>query len=287
MSTCAPIVVTHSCSLFLDGLRQTLARSHFRPVRVLSIDSGEVEKLASAKRECVWLLGVEKFDSDIEEIVRKTKMFDRTVKVVIFSASAAASDVVRALNAGACGFLSQDITSDRLLKSLDLILLGQTVVYPDFWRMAQSNGSGEATNGSTSRPWSDPRHAANWTETVDEDSSRAAARWLSQRELLILQTLMEGASNKAIARKFVITESTVKVHMKAILRKLRLQNRTQAAIWARNHLNGGSVGNGHVEDSLKEVFSEHDEPSPALDASHIPQREMPPPGQHHQRVRPH
>ncbi len=49
--------------------------------------------------------------------------------------------------------------------------------------------------------------------------------------------LMQGASNKVIARTMVITESTVKVHMKAILRKLRLQNRTQAAIWARNHVN--------------------------------------------------
>ena len=59
---------------------------------------------------------------------------------------------------------------------------------------------------------------------------------LSRRETAILRTLTEGASNKIIARKLVITESTVKVHMKAILRKLRLQNRTQAAIWARTHL---------------------------------------------------
>ena len=54
-------------------------------------------------------------------------------------------------------------------------------------------------------------------------------RDLSRRELLILRTLTEGASNKVIALKLVITESTVKVHMKAILQKLRLQNRTQAA----------------------------------------------------------
>ena len=59
---------------------------------------------------------------------------------------------------------------------------------------------------------------------------------LSRRELVILRTLTEGASNKIIARKMVISKSTVKVHMKAILRKLRLQNRTQAAIWARTHL---------------------------------------------------
>ena len=60
---------------------------------------------------------------------------------------------------------------------------------------------------------------------------------LSRRETLILRMLMQGASNKVIARNLVITESTVKVHMKAILRKLRLQNRTQAAIWARNNVN--------------------------------------------------
>jgi DNA-binding NarL/FixJ family response regulator len=60
---------------------------------------------------------------------------------------------------------------------------------------------------------------------------------LSRREMLILRMLMQGASNKTIARNLVITESTVKVHMKAILRKLRLQNRTQAAIWARNNVN--------------------------------------------------
>jgi len=64
---------------------------------------------------------------------------------------------------------------------------------------------------------------------------------LSRCEMLILRMLMEGASNKVIARRLVITESTVKVHMKAILRKLRLQNRTQAAIWARNHVSEKDV----------------------------------------------
>lgn len=61
---------------------------------------------------------------------------------------------------------------------------------------------------------------------------------LSRRELLILQSLTLGESNKMIARKLVITESTVKVHMKAVLRKLRLANRTQAAMWAQEKLNG-------------------------------------------------
>ena len=78
--------------------------------------------------------------------------------------------------------------------------------------------------------------AANENQTSDVPS-------LSRREMLILRMLMQGASNKVIARNMVITESTVKVHMKAILRKLRLQNRTQAAIWARNHVNEADWNN--------------------------------------------
>ena len=58
---------------------------------------------------------------------------------------------------------------------------------------------------------------------------------LSPREKIILRCLIEGNSNKCIARKIEIAEATVKVHVKAILRKIRVQNRTQAAIWAMNN----------------------------------------------------
>ena len=58
---------------------------------------------------------------------------------------------------------------------------------------------------------------------------------LSPRERQILIAIAEGKSNKAIARQYHLTESTVKVHLKAVLRKLGKQNRTQAAIWAIEH----------------------------------------------------
>ena len=56
----------------------------------------------------------------------------------------------------------------------------------------------------------------------------------SEQERRILRNLVEGDFNKIIARKVSIAEATVKVHIKAILRKLRLHNRTQAAVWAMN-----------------------------------------------------
>jgi two-component system nitrate/nitrite response regulator NarL len=66
-------------------------------------------------------------------------------------------------------------------------------------------------------------------------SSPLSVRSLSEREGQILKGLVKGHSNKMIARTCAVAEATVKVHMKSILRKIRVANRTQAAIWALEH----------------------------------------------------
>jgi two-component system, NarL family, nitrate/nitrite response regulator NarL len=72
---------------------------------------------------------------------------------------------------------------------------------------------------------------------------------MSSQSIPILRLLIQGTSNKLIGRQLVITEATVKVLIKSILRKLRLHNRTQAAMWASNHLgNGGEQINELIQD---------------------------------------
>jgi DNA-binding CsgD family transcriptional regulator len=131
--------------------------------------------------------------------------------------------------------------------------LGEMVVHPQFsWgqtAVGEIQANGELKDNSALQADSGEhlsRHSYSRsyralpgvaTEPSGESQTGDVARDLSRREMLILRTLMEGESNKGIALRLVITESTVKVHMKAILRKLRLQNRTQAAIWARDHSN--------------------------------------------------
>jgi two-component system, NarL family, nitrate/nitrite response regulator NarL len=173
------------------------------------------------------------------------------VRAVILTGAHTASDILPAFVAGACGFLRQDIPSKQLIKSLELVALGQSVMHPHFQEMAATSlaGPAPANGGATSletielfpRRLTDMRSTANGLPASGEPGDEVV-KSLSRRELVILRTLTEGASNKIIARKLVITESTVKVHMKAILRKLRLQNRTQAAIWARTHLGEMLVG---------------------------------------------
>lgn len=73
---------------------------------------------------------------------------------------------------------------------------------------------------------------------TEETRSSPVSDLLSEREKQILQGIARGESNKAIARRLAITESTVKVHVKTILRKVNARNRTQAAVWAMGHLAG-------------------------------------------------
>ena len=251
-----PLVVTHPCALVRDALRGILTKSQFRPERILpTLDEGAENYLGSAGI-CIWLLGVKECTPTTNDLVRRVVAAKPSVRPVILAASHTPKGVMLALEAGAFGFLCQNIPSKQLIKSLELVALGQTVIHPQFHLAAfaqmavqsHSTWEFEATSDDGYKAIATlPRHsevlspaalvALPTAETAGTSNGYGdVVRALSRRELVILRTLTEGASNKVIALKLVITESTVKVHMKSILRKLRLQNRTQAAIWARTHL---------------------------------------------------
>lgn len=91
-------------------------------------------------------------------------------------------------------------------------------------------------------------------DAVDGAAADYRAYALSGREEQILKALVRGYSNKMIARMHSVTEATVKVHMKAILRKIRVANRTQAAIWAlRNPYFSGDLKEEGAEIDVQEV----------------------------------
>ena len=110
------------------------------------------------------------------------------------------------------GILTYGLSADAFVRSLRLICLGERV----FPRDLALERRPEAASSSAESGFSGPH--------------------LSPREKEILSYLVAGASNKAIARCLAITEATVKVHLKSVLRKIRVENRTQAAIWALSNL---------------------------------------------------
>jgi len=136
------------------------------------------------------------------------------------------NELVSAFRAGANGYFVDVLTCDEFIKSIELVMMGETIIPPAFLSFVL-DPRGEHFSEAASR---DEGNQAILVTTED-----APAPQLSPREKSILRCLIEGDSNKCIARKIDIAEATVKVHVKAILRKIRVQNRTQAAIWGMNN----------------------------------------------------
>lgn len=134
-------------------------------------------------------------------------------KIVVLSARYSQAHMLWALNAGARGYLSIDTSCEVLIRSLELVMLGEIALPAEALALL---------SGTDSPGLPTPLHFG-------------PSRVLSPREVEVLSSLSQGRSNKHIARQWGISEGTVKVHVKAILRKIQVKSRVEAALWARDH----------------------------------------------------
>ncbi|WP_166802135.1 LuxR C-terminal-related transcriptional regulator [Microvirga pakistanensis] len=143
--------------------------------------------------------------------------------------------VVMGRSAGIAGFCLAASAPDVLMASLELVMLGEGMV-PSAVLASYMQGATQDRNM--------PLQGSDAEEASEARLPDLKAYKLSARETEILGLLREGNPNKIIAHKLNITESTTKVHVKAILRKIGATNRTQAAIWASQrqpHRDGASA----------------------------------------------
>ena len=137
------------------------------------------------------------------------------------------ADMVAAFQAGANVYFDNEERCDAFIKALELVMLGETILPPELLLYVQCPHGEEAS----------PKAERHVIDPAPKIPQITELEWpqLSFRENSILRCIVEGASNKVIAQKIDISGATVKVHVKAILRKVRVRNRTQAAIWAMKH----------------------------------------------------
>lgn len=138
-------------------------------------------------------------------------------RIVVFGEHAEVSAVGAAFEAGADGYILKSISAPALLDSLRLVQHGEKI-FPGLLT--------GFLNG-----------ARHYSGDMNGRDRRVGDVLLSERELDIVRGLSQGHTNKRIANALNITEATVKVNLKTVLRKLGLSNRTQVAIWAvQNHV---------------------------------------------------
>jgi DNA-binding NarL/FixJ family response regulator len=213
-------------SLLREGLTRILSASNFRIVASVPC---VYELVLSSPQETQFILFIIDAADDPQAAIAEVRVLKEQYpagRVAVLAGHRQLHDPAMLLRAGANVCVGDFATCDALLKSLELVVLDKAIL-PFTILPLVSDGEGTHEGEGIKRVL---KHQA---ETSVDESSHAPR--LSDREKSIVRCLAEGHSNKAIARKIAIAEATVKVHIKTILRKIRVQNRTQAAIWAMNH----------------------------------------------------
>lgn len=248
--TMAGILVVDDNRLFREGLKSILCAENFRIAGEEQSFVGALRLLATESSAVDLVLGDPSPDLSGEfEAVRAILRQYPSVKVVILTDRLTSSWSELALKSGAGGILSHDISKEALRHALNLVLTGEQIIPTATPRSASPaptllHPHAEILEAgmlpvpmTQERPGIESCAAHSNTVTtlrrpIADDPVAAVLARLSGREDQILECLVQGLSNKLIARHLDMAEATVKVHLKALLRKLKAQNRTQAAIWA-------------------------------------------------------
>ena len=204
------------------GLKSLLAETRFNvwkdPVHELS----DVPSLPDGSPVLFIVDGSQSSDGRLE-MIRELKALHPTGRTVLMADRFDLYTLMSAQEAGADGLFLKNVDREILVRSLELVMLGEVVVPSSLVReimsQARHNTERHSADARTGSKGSDPK-----------------GHKLSSRETEILYCLTEGSPNKVIARQLNLCEATVKVHIKAILRKIGVFNRTQAAMWAADHM---------------------------------------------------
>ena len=153
-----------------------------------------------------------------------------STRVLMLTVSEDSEDLIESLRAGACGYLLKNIQAETLVSAIKTAAQGESVVSPQMMGKLLNGVRAVATGAARPVGGADlkPPHAPDTGPGAD----RVEIERLSPREREILQFIARGQSNKEIARALDLAESTVKIHVQNMLRKLNLSSRVQAAVYA-------------------------------------------------------
>jgi two-component system nitrate/nitrite response regulator NarL len=204
-----PTMLVEEYGLFREGLRHILAETPYDIQREADSLDAALSLIKEGFTPRLLLLDFNEGGNQEFDAIRLLRAEHPQLRIVILTNKVSTRTLAKALEAGIDAYLLKDMSPQALVQSLTLAILGEKVFPTNLARVLIEGGfAGE--NGS----------------------APPLIGGLSEREIQILRCLVNGDPNKIIADRLKITESTVKVHLKGILRKIHAGNRTQAAIWA-------------------------------------------------------
>lgn len=252
--------------LIREGIARILSAANFRTLASVSCaDDLSPSKLRSHPLLVLLVHAGDDFEAAVEQIELLRERHPKA-RIAVVADHYRLDEMVSAFRAGASGYFIDVMTCDVFIKSIELVMMGETIFPPAFMSSILHS---ESDHCAKAEPRIDDARAIPFTP------ERSITQQLSPREKSIMQCLIAGDSNKCIARKIDIAEATVKVHVKAILRKIRVQNRTQAAIWGINNGSHTQLDVGGCRRSISDMSKRLADPFKAI--AEIKQIEAPAP----------
>ncbi|WP_127223116.1 response regulator [Neisseria meningitidis] len=206
------IILIDDHTLFRSGIKALLSRQHGFEVIGEAADGLSGIKMISRLQPDVVLLDLDMPGMNGREALSQIISINPQQAVIMLTVSEDSDDLTECMRIGARGYLLKNINADFLLESIRKAAEGDNVFSPEMTaKLVKSLISPQPAQGTQ------------------------ALSSLTPRELEILGYLAAGHSNKIIARHLDLAESTVKVHVLNLLRKLNLSSRVQAAVYAIRH----------------------------------------------------
>lgn len=226
------LLVVDDHTLFRRGLIALLSQDERFDVADQAGDIGEALRCLERSRPDLILLdnhlpGVRGVDG-----IASLKNAAPDTRILMLTMSENEADLVAALQAGADGYLLKTVELDHLSGFIIKVLAGESVISPEMMTKLVTAFRGKPVMLPQGLAAGLPEAPASVAAALAPPRESSAADLLSAREREVLALIAQGDSNKLIARKLDIAETTVKIHVQHILRKLQLTSRVQAAVVA-------------------------------------------------------
>lgn len=210
------VLLVEDHELYRMGLSMLLAKADGITLISEAADGAEGIKAARNLNPDVILMDIGLPNIDGIEATQRIKDFNPDVKILIFTSRDSENDVFEAFKAGADGYIMKGATPEQTISAIKAVYEGIGWIDPNIARLVFSN-------------LQKPQSSIVSTPEIKKSPNSYG---LTERELDVLELMVEGLSNPQIADKLVITRATAKAHVHSILQKLCVSSRTQATVTA-------------------------------------------------------
>ena len=210
------VLLVEDHELYRMGLAMLLDKAEGITLQAEAADGPDGIKKARELSPDVILMDIGLPNIDGIEATQRIKDFNPDVKILIFTSRDSEDDVFESFKAGADGYIMKGATPEQTISAIKAVYEGVGWIDPNIAKMVFSN---------LQRPNS-------ITVSNPETKKGNNTYGLTERELDVLELMVEGLSNPQIADRLVITKATAKAHVHSILQKLCVTSRTQATVTA-------------------------------------------------------